>query len=182
MITRNMMKKSLATVLFAGFVALAAIPAAVFAHGGHGGGHGGGHFHGGGAHFARGGGHFGGGEHFARGGGHFGGGEHFARGGGHFGGGEHFAGREHFGGGHYQGGNHYRGGNHYGGRGYYGGGGYRGHYHPGLAVAAGIAIGTSLSYRPTGCTVDWVDGVEYCHDPYNWYRVDGNSYEVVERP
>jgi hypothetical protein len=56
------------------------------------------------------------------------------------------------------------------------------HFHPVAALAVGIAIGTALNYRPSGCTTDVINGVTYCHDANNWYRVDGNKYIVVTSP
>jgi hypothetical protein len=39
-----------------------------------------------------------------------------------------------------------------------------------------------INYRPHGCVIDVVNDVQYCHDPYNWYRIDGTTYIVVDRP
>lgn len=66
--------------------------------------------------------------------------------------------------------------------GYYHHGGYYNHYHPALAVAAGMAIGAALTYRPPNCTTEVVNGVTYCYDGLNWYQVKGTTYIVVVRP
>ena len=105
-----------------------------------------------------------------------------------------FHGGGHHGG--FHGGHHggWHGGHHGGHHGGWHGGGHRHrhhhhhhhghwhHFHPGLAIATTIAIGTALSYRPPGCTYTYLDGVRYCYDAYNWYRVDGGSYIVVVKP
>ena len=85
------------------------------------------------------------------------------------------------GGGHHGGGHHGGEGHHHHDEGhhhYYDGD----HYHPAAAIAAAIAIGTVLNYRPHGCVVDVVDDVQYCHDGNIWYRIDGTTYIVVDRP
>ena len=47
---------------------------------------------------------------------------------------------------------------------------------------AGIAIGTVIAYRPPGCVVEVINGITYCYDNYNWYRIDGTNYIVAVHP
>jgi ABC-type Zn2+ transport system substrate-binding protein/surface adhesin len=85
---------------------------------------------------------------------------------------------------------HGGGGGHHGGGGFHGGGHHHHHHHHhhyhhhhvGLAIVAGMAIGSALTYRPPGCRVEVVGGVTYCNDGYNWYSVSGSNYVVVAQP
>ena len=158
-----MLKTSIAAT-FAAALVLNTIVTPALSHGFHGGGHHG--FHGGGHH-----GFHGGGHHGFHGGGHHdfpGGGHHGFHDGGHHGGGHH-------GGGHHGGGHH----GHHHGHGYYGG---WDHWVPGVAIGTALALGTALSYQPSGCTFTYVNGISYCYDSYNWYRVENGRYVVVPRP
>ncbi len=99
--------------------------------------------------------------------------------------------RGHGGGGH-GGGFHGGGGHHFGGGGHYHGGHPHGHHddwhhdwhhiHPGLVIAAAVAIGTVINHPPHACVTEVVYGVQYCHDSNHWYRINGTTYVVVTRP